>query len=125
MIGVAFRVQGLTLLLEAEMKTGPEVERRLTGHLMAVGEDVARDIRDLYSPYSVEGAYGIVPKVFASGLWVVQTMDKSRVKARQRPNFGPMMYREAFIPGAEQNEDRVGLAAELAVAEAEAMYWSR
>lgn len=113
----------MTALLEAEKTTAGKIDGVLANHLLRVGEDVARDIRDLYSPYSVEGAYGIVPKVFTSGLWVVQTHPKSRNKMMQRPNFGPMMYGEAFIPGAEKNEDRVGLAAELAVAEVEQAYW--
>lgn len=125
MFGITYRILGLEQLLEVERTFGAKTEGVLTNHLLRLGEDVAMDIRDVYMNYSVEGAYAIMPKVFTSGLWVVQTMTKSRRKQRQRPNFGPMMFREAFIPGVEKNEDKIVLVADLAVQEARAMYWDR
>ena len=125
MFQMTYRIVGLEQLLEVERTFGAKTEGILTKHLMNLGEHVAEDIRDVYDNYSVEGAYGVMPKVFVSGLYVVQTMSKSRNKARQRPNFGPKMFREAFIPAVEKNEDRIVIAADLAVQEARALYWDR
>jgi len=125
MFEATYRILGLEQLLEAERTFGAKTEGILTNHLMRLGEDVASDIRDVYVNYSVEGAYSIMPKVFTSGLWVVQTMPKSRRKQRQRANFGPLMFREAFIPGVDKNENKTVLAADLAVQEARSMYWDR
>lgn len=124
-IHVTYRIAGLDQLLQAEQTFGAKTEGILTDHLMRLGEDVALDVRNAYLPYSVEGAYGVKPKVFVSGLWVVQTLNKSKVKKRQRPNFGPMMWNEAFEPAARDNEHKIGLAADLAVAEATSLYWER
>lgn len=125
MFEATYRILGLEQLLAVEKTFGAKTEGVLTTHLMRLGEHVAEDIRDVYVSYSVEGAYSIMPKVFTSGLWVVQTMPKSRRKNRQRENFGPKMFREAFLPAVDKNEDRIYLAADLAVQEARAMYWDR
>jgi len=122
-IQLTYRVVGLDQLLSAEQTVGAKTQGILTDHLLRLGEDVARDIRGEYLNYSVEGAYGIVAKVFTSGLWVVQTLPKSRYVQKQRPNFGPLMMREAFIPAVDENESRIVVAADLAVAEATALYW--
>lgn len=125
MFECTYRIVGLERLLEVERTFGAKTEGVLTNHLMTLGHKVADDIRDVYVNYSIEGAYSIMPKVFTSGLYVVQTMPKSRRKNRQRPNFGPKMFREAFIPAVDENEDRILLAADLAVQEARSMYWDR
>lgn len=122
-VDVTYRIAGLTQLLEAENTVGAKTQGVLTDHLLRLGEDVAVDVRHEYLSYSVEGAYGVVAKVFTSGLWVVQTLEKSRDVSKQRPNFGPLMMREAFIPAVDENEPRITLAADLAVAEATALYW--
>lgn len=120
-----YRIIGLEALLEVERTFGSKTEGILTQRLMELGEDVAEDIRTVYREYSPEGAEGVMPKVFVSGLWVVQTLAKSRRKSRQRPNFGPMMYREAFMPAVDKNENKIIMYADQAVVEARALYWDR
>jgi hypothetical protein len=117
-VDTTYRIGGLVELLAAERTMGSKTEGRLTDHLIRLGADISEDVRGLYGPISIEGAYGIEEKVFTSGLWVVQTIRKSSVIRRQRPNFGPMMFRKAFVPAAQKNEEKIVLVAELAVAEA-------
>jgi hypothetical protein len=122
-VDITYRIAGLDQLLAAENTVGAKTEGILTDHLLRLGEDVAQDVRHEYLDYSVEGAYGVVAKVFTSGLWVVQTLEKSRDPSKQRPNFGPLMMREAFVPAVEENEPRIVVAADMAIAEATALYW--
>lgn len=122
---VAARIDGLTELLEKERTVGARTEGALTEHLYTVGEQVAADTRGRYLDYSVDGAHTIQAKVFVSGLWVVQTRRKSRNILRRRPDFGPLMMRKAFLPAARNNEDRILLAASLAVEEVKTAYWDR
>jgi hypothetical protein len=122
---ITYRMAGLTQLLELERTFGAKTQGILTEHLHHLGEQVMEDVRDRYAPYSIEGAYGVVEKVFVSGLWVVQTLPKSRDKNRQRPNFGPLMWRKAFVPAVRDNEARIGIVAEQAVQEARELYWDR
>jgi len=122
-VDITYRIAGLDQLLAAENTVGAKTEGILTDHLLRLGEDVAKDVRHEYLDYSVEGAYGVVAKVFTSGLWVVQTLEKSRDPSKQRPNFGPLMMREAFVPAVEENEPRIVVAADMAIAEATALYW--
>lgn len=120
---VQANIQGLTKLLEAERTVGAKTEGFLTTELLGVGRDVARETSRRYQPYSAAGAAGIQTKVFTSGLWVLQTIKKSRNPARRRPNFGPLMYRKAFYPAVKQNESKTLIAAERAVERARLHYW--
>lgn len=118
------KITGLESLLAKEHTFGSQVQGTLTDHLLNVGQTVADDTEARYLDYSVEGAYGVRARVFTSGLWVVQTLRRARSPLRQRPNFGPLMMRKAFLPAARANEPRILLAAELAVEEAKARYWN-
>lgn len=124
MIDVTYRIGGLLQLLEAERVVGAKTEGILTEHLRTLGKDVAESARSRYLSYSVDGAYGVQPKVFTSGLWVVQTKKKSRDVQKQRPTFGPLMMRKAFLPAARENEPRAAIAGRLAVEEAADLYWN-
>lgn len=117
------RVTGLAGLLEKERTVGAKTEGLLTEHLRTLGDDIAEDVATRYIDYSVAGAQGVQAKVFTSGLWVVQTIRKSRAVLRRRPDFGPLMMRKAFLPAAHDNEAKALLAASLAVEEA-AAYWN-
>lgn len=118
-----FRIEGLTDLLRAEATVGAKTEGLLTDALRGVGEMVARDTRQRYQPFSPTGAAGVETKVFVSGVYVVQTLHKSRNLMRRRPNFGPLMMRKAFLPALRDNETRVVEAAEAAVETARLRYW--
>lgn len=120
---VTTRLQGLTELLRAEKTFGARTQGFLTEELHKVGELVAADARSRYAPYSTVGGHGVQTKVFTSGLWVVQTIKKSRDPRRQRPNFGPLMMRKAFLPAARDNESAAVTAATVAVDRARARYW--
>lgn len=119
---VEARIVGLTALLEKERTVGAKTEGLLTERLEAVGDVVRDDTRHRYIDYSERGAAGVQTKVFTSGLWVVQTIRKSRNILMRRPNFGPLMMRKAFLPAVREHEDTVLAAAEAAVQEAKA-YW--
>ena len=121
---VIAELRGIDRLLEAERTIGAKTEGIFTEHLKKIGDRVTEDVRDRYGPYSVEGAYSVKPKVFTSGLWVVQTRKKSRNESRRRPNFGDLMMKKAFLPAARDNEPYALLAAELAVKEAADLYWN-
>lgn len=124
-IDVSYRIAGLSLLLSTERTIGAKTEGILTDHLIGVGRYVAQDVRDRYQGYSAKGADGVQEKVFVSGLYVVQTLRKSSNMLRRRSNFGPMIYKKAFLPAARENQDRVALASQLAVEEAKSLYWDR
>lgn len=123
MIDVGVRIDGLAELLFKEKTVGAKTEGFLTERLLEVGADVARDVATRYEPYSLKGAAGVQERVFTSGLWVVQTIRKSRNVLRQRPGFGPLMMEKAFGPAAADNESNVLLAGEQAVEEARLLYW--
>lgn len=123
MIDVGVRIDGLADLLRREKTIGAKTEGLLTERLLEVGADVAADVAERYQPYSEKGAAGVQEKVFTSGLWVVQTIRKSRNILRQRPGFGPLMMERAFGPAAADNESKVLLAGEQAVEEARLLYW--
>jgi hypothetical protein len=116
-------IVGLAGLLEKERTAGAKTEGLLTERLLEVGDQVADDVRHRYIDYSAAGANGVEAKVFTSGLWVVQTIRKSRSPLRRRPNFGPLMMRKAFLPAAHDNEAAATAAATAAVAEVTA-YWN-
>lgn len=118
------RIVGLTELLEKERTVGAKTEGLLTEKLRQVGETVAVGTRTLYGPYSSRGAAGVTTKVLVSGVWVVQTIRKSRNTLRRRPNFGPLMMRKAFLPAAYDNQQAVLAAAQQAVDEVAATYWN-
>ena len=120
---VEAHLEGLTQLLELERTFGAKTEGFLTTELHKVGQLIATDARGRYMPYSVEGAQGVQEKVFTSGLWVLQTKKKSRDPRKQRPNFGPLMMRNAFLPAARANESGAVTAAERAVEAARLRYW--
>lgn len=120
---VESHLEGVTELLEAERTFGARTEGFLTTELHKVGQVIASDARARYAPYSVEGGQGVQEKVFTSGLWVVQTRKKSRDPRKQRPNFGPLMMRKAFLPAARDNESRAVAAAAAAVEAARLRYW--
>lgn len=118
-----FRIKGLLELLEAERTVGAKVEGELATALQGVGEIVARETRQKYQPYSTVGADGVQTKVFVSGVYVVQTLRKSRNVLRRRSNFGPLMMRKAFLPALRNNENRVAEATAAAVEQAKIRYW--
>ena len=121
---VGVRVVGLLALLAKEQTFGARTDGILTDHLLEIGRKVAIDVSDRYIDYSPDGAAHVQEKVFAgTGLWVVQTLRKSRNVMRRRPTFGPLMMRKAFLPAAADNQAGVLLAADLAVQEATALYW--
>lgn len=120
---VRTNIVGLTGLLEKERTFGAKVEGPLSAQLLRVGEVVAHDTRARYVEYSARGAGGVRTKVFTSGLWVVQTLLKSRDIVKRRPNFGDLMMRHAFLPAAHDNEAYVASAAEVAIEETKARYW--
>lgn len=120
---VGYRIEGLTELLEAERTVGAKTEGILTEHLLQVGGVIAEDARTRYQPFSSRGGAGVQAKVFTSGLWVLQTLRKSRDPRRQRPNFGPLMMRRAFLPALRDNSTRAVAAARAAVEEAARVYW--
>ena len=122
---VTVRIDGLTDVLAKERTMGAKNEGILTDHLVALGATVALDVESRYLPYSTRGGQGVQEKVFTSGLWVVQTIRKATNPLRRRPNFGALMEEKAFEPAARDNEERVELAAELALQEAIDLYWDR
>lgn len=122
-MNVEARIVGLAELLEKERTFGARTQGILTERLLALGGTVASDVSGRYIDYSPAGAHGVKAKVFTSGLWVVQTIRKSRNPLRQRPNFGPLMMRKAFLPAVRDNEGNVLEAATAAVEEARTRYW--
>ena len=122
-MNIEARIVGLTALLEKERTVGAKTQGLLTSRLEAVGDVVRDDTRHRYVDYSARGAEGVQTKVLTSGLWVVQTIRKSRNILMRRPNFGPLMMRKAFLPAAREHEDTVLTAASAAVKEATA-YWN-
>lgn len=126
MLDVSLRLNGLQELLEKERTFGAKTEGFLTDRLLELGKDVQRSAQAYYEPYTQRGADAIQEKVFAtSGLWVVQTLRKSRDLSKRRPNFGPLMMRKSFLPAARDNEAKLLPAAQAAVEEARAFYWDR
>lgn len=123
-MSVTIKIDGLTHLLAAERTIGAKTEGILTTHLKTAGDAIARDVQTRYQPYSVRGGLGVQAKVFTSGLWVVQTIRRSRNPLRERPNFGGLMMLRSFLPAARDNEGRILLAAELSVQEVERTYWN-
>ena len=121
-MNIEARIVGLTQLLEKERTVGAKTQGLLTSRLEAVGDVVKDDTSRRYIEYSTRGAEGVQRKVLTSGLWVVQTIRKSRDITKRRPNFGPLMMRKAFLPAARDHEETVAAAADLAVREARA-YW--
>lgn len=115
---VTVRFKDLAELLRAEQTVGAKTEGFLTRELFLVGELVAADVRRGYDPYSSQGMMGIQTKVFTSGVWVVQTLRKSRNMMRRRPNFGPFIFKKAFYPAMKNNENNVLEAANRAMVEA-------
>ena len=123
-LDTTYRIGGLTQLLAAEKTVGAKTQGVLTDHLLKIGDMVKLEVRELYGPYSIKGGQGVQEKVFTSGLWVVQTIVKSRDPAMRRPNFGPLMFRKAFAPAVQHKEEAIVLAADLAVAEVTGVYWN-
>lgn len=72
---------------------------------------VAKDVRRPYSEFSVKGAEGVKAKVTRPGNAVVaQTLRKTRRVDKRRPNFGPMIYKKAFLPAINDNQEKIELA---------------
>jgi hypothetical protein len=120
---VTVRLDGLQAMLAKEKTVGAKTAGLLTEQLLKVGDLVAADVRERYQPYSAPGAAGVQEKVFTSGLWVVQTIRRTRSIPRRRDSFGSLMMRKAFGPAAIDNESRVLAAGEIAVNEARERYW--
>ena len=119
-------MDGLLELLRAENTVGSKVDGVLSDALYQVAEQtIAPEVRSRYKSYSQAGADGVETKVFTSGVWVVQTLRKSRAMSRRRPSFGPLMMEKAFIPSVNHNRAWVVAGVKHAIGMLGALYWDK
>ena len=111
--GDTIRVEGLRSLARTIAKSDEEIDVWLREGLLAIGERVAVDTRQVYADYSVPGAQGVRAKVARTGSVIVaQTMRRGRDMNKRRANFGGLMMSRAFLPALDRNKEAVQASAE-------------
>lgn len=120
MAAPAVHVENLRTFLRACDVADEKTALFLRVGLHDIAEDVAKDARALYEPYSARGAEGVKPKVTRPGNAIVaQTLRKTRNAMRSRPNFGGLMMRTALLPALRANEENIRAKVQLLFAEIE------
>ena len=113
MANSTIRVEGLRNLARIVRESDEYVDDWLRDGLLKIGEHVAVDVRERYSPYSARGAEAIKAKVARTGTVIVaQTLRRGRDMRRRRANFGGLMMSRAFLPALDRHKAEVEASAE-------------
>ena len=110
------KVLGLSELIRDLNAIDRDLAADLRTRLRAVGELVARDVRQRvgrFSPPSPRTGAGVKVRVRSAGLVTVE--QTKRKTTGKRPDWGVTQMKDAFLPAADANEETVVRGVDAAI----------